>query len=230
MNMESSQYEEDRISFVNKAESLISQKMFPEALKFAEDRLAQYPSDIDARAFTNLILIEMGKISESRKILHELEQDIVRLSSGYLQAANAYHHKGLIQDAVLCYQKFIVLNPLSENSQEVAETIALLQNEENLADEELEEDDTEIIQPEFYTMTLADLYIRQGHLKMAADILAEIIKKEPANVQAKEKFDTVNAFLAKESLSVDNVESINNLINILSCWLDNIGRLKTHAA
>ncbi|MEN6331428.1 MAG: hypothetical protein ABFD57_05540 [Smithella sp.] len=228
--MESSQFKEDRISFVNQSESLISQKMFPEALKFAEDRLAQFPSDIDARVFINLIFIEMGKIEESRKILHELEQDIVTLSFGFLRAANAYHHKGLIQDAVSCYQKFIALNPLAENSQEVAETIVLLQNEENIIDEEPEEDDTEIAQPEFYTMTLADLYIRQGHLKMAADILAEVIKREPANVQAKEKFDTVNAFLAKESLSADNTEAINNLINILSCWLDNIGRLKTHAA
>lgn len=228
--MESSQYEEDRISFVNKLESLISQRMFPEALKLAENRLAQFPSDIDARVFIHLIFIEMGKMEESRKVLQELEQDTVRLSFGYLRAANTYHDKGLIQDAIFCYQKFIALNPFAENSQEVAETIALLQNDENLAEEEPEEDEAEIIQPEFYTMTLADLYIRQGHLKMAADILAGIIKREPANIQAKEKFDTVQAFLAKEPSSEDNVTPINNVIKILSCWLENIDRLKTHAA
>jgi len=228
--MENPQYQEDRISFVNQQESLISKKMFPEALKLAENRLAHFPTDIDAKVFIHLIFIEMGKMEESRQIMQELEQDTVRLSFGYLRAANTYHDKGLIQDAIFCYQKFIALNPFAENSQEVAETIALLQNDENLADEEPEEDDTEIIQPEFYTMTLADLYIRQGHLKMAADILAEIIKREPANIQAKEKFDTVNTFLAKEPSSDDNVASINNVINILSCWLENIDRLKTHAA
>ena len=81
----------------------------------------------------------------------------------------------------------------------------------------------------FYTITLADLYIKQGHLKMAADILEEIIKKEPSNVQAREKFDTINLVLAQQPSSPDTVDSINKVINILSCWLDNIGRLKTHA-
>jgi tetratricopeptide (TPR) repeat protein len=203
--------------------------MFLEALIMAEERLSRFPSDVDARAFINLTLIEMGKIEESRIILHELEKDIVRLSFGYLRAADIYRDKGLIQDAVLCYQKFISLNPLAENTREVAEKIALLQQEENIVDEDTESGDTDVTKPEFYTITLADLYIQQGHLKMAADILAEIIKMEPANIQAREKFDKVNAVLAQQSSFGDTVESINNLINILSCWLDNIGRLKQHA-
>jgi len=227
--MEKNQFEEERLIFVNQMETFMCQKMFSEALIMAEERLLRFPSDVDARAFINLTLIEMGRIEESRNILHELEKDIARLSFGYLRAADTYWDKGLIQDAVLCYQKFIALNPLSENSREVAEKIALLQREEYLADEDAESDIADSPGPEFYTITLADLYIQQGHPKMAADILAEIIKREPANVQAREKFDTVNAALTQKSSFGDTVELTNNLINILSCWLDNIGRLKQHA-
>ena len=64
---------------------------------------------------------------------------------------------------------------------------------------------------------------------MAADILTEIIKREPANVQARVKLDTVKAAIALKSSPGDTVPSVNNLIKTLSCWLENIGRLKKHA-
>ncbi|MEN6375239.1 MAG: tetratricopeptide repeat protein [Smithella sp.] len=228
--MENKQFEENSLIFVNQMEALISRKMFPEALSLAEERLAKFPSDLDARVFINSTLIEMGRIEESRNVLNGLEKDIIKLSFGYLRAADNYYNKGIIQDAIFCYQKFIALNPHSENSLEVTEKIALLQQEGNTACEEgIEEDKDDAAKPEFYTMTLADLYIKQGHLKMAADILEEIIKREPSNVQAREKMDTINVVLAQKPLSPDAVDSTNKVINILSCWLDNIGRLKTHA-
>lgn len=227
--MKNKPFEENSLIFVNQMEALISRKMFPEALSMAEERLAKFPSDVDARVYINSILIETGRIEESRNLLNELEKDIIKLSFGYLRAADNYYNKGIIQDAILCYQKFIALNPHSENSPEVTEKIALLQQEGIPACEDIEEDKDDAAKPEFYTMTLADLYIKQGHLKMAADILEEIIKREPSNIQAREKFDTIKVFLAQEPSSPDAVDSINKVINILSCWLDNIGRLKTHA-
>jgi len=129
----------------------------------------------------------------------------------------------------MCYQKFLSLNPHAENFGEVAEKIALLQREESRALEVDESDSADISKPEFYTITLAELYIQQGHLKMAADILAEIIKREPSNVQARVKLDTVEAALVLKSSPGGTVALTDNLINILSCWLDNIGRLKKHA-
>jgi tetratricopeptide (TPR) repeat protein len=227
--MGNNQFEEDRLIFVNQMEIFVSQKMFAEALIMAEERLSRFPSDADARASINLTLIELGRFEESRNVLHELEKDIIRLSFGYLRAADTYRDKGLMQDAVFCYQKFLSLNPHAENSREVSEKIAQLQREECLASEVPESDSTSMAKPEFYTMTLAELYIQQGHPKMAADILAEIMKREPANVQARVKLDSVEAALALKSSSGDDVALTNNLINILSCWLDNIGRLKNHA-
>jgi len=228
--MKNKPFEENSLIFVNQMEALISRKMFPEALSMAEERLVKFPSDVDARVFINSILIETGRIEESRNVLNGLEKDIKKLSFGYLRAADTYYNKGIIQDAILCYQKFIALNPHSENSSEISEKITLLQQEENSARKGIDEDiidDT--AKPEFYTITLADLYIKQGHLKMAADILEEIIKREPSNIHAREKFDTIKVVLAQEPSSPDAVDSINKVINILSCWLDNIGRLKTHA-
>ncbi len=227
--MENNQIEEDRLVFVNQMEMFLRDKRLSEALSMAEERLSRLPLDIDARAFINLVLIVMGRIEESRNILQGLEKDIARLSFVYLQAADSYREKGLNQDAVLCYQKFLSLNPLAENSREVAEKIALLKNAEPVADEVDESGDADSPGPEFYTLTLADLYIKQGHSKMAVDILTEIIKREPANVQARVKLDTVKAVLALKSSSGGSAASTNNLIKTLSCWLENLGGLKKHA-
>ncbi|PKN77453.1 MAG: hypothetical protein CVU52_00440 [Deltaproteobacteria bacterium HGW-Deltaproteobacteria-10] len=227
--MESNQLEEDRLLFINQMETFLQDKRLPEALIKAEERLARLPGDIDARAYINLVLIAMGRIEESRDILLGLEKNITALSLVYLHSADAYWEKGLNQDAVLCYSKFLSLNPLAENSRDVAEKIARLKNAEALADEVDESGDADSPGLELYTLTLADLYIKQGHSKMALDILTEIIKREPANVQARVKLDTVKAAIALKSSSGDSVAATNNLIKTLSCWLNNIGGLKKHA-
>lgn len=229
--MENNQLEENDLNFVNRMETFVHQKAFTEILRNAEERLLRLPADVAARFFINLALIEMDRIEESRKILHELEKDIIRLSLGYLRAADAYREKGLSQDAVMCYQKFLSLNPHSEKSREVAEKIALLQIDENLADEISETESTNNPAPEFYTLTLADLYIQQGHPKMAADILVKIIEREPSNIQARVKLDTLKAAVALKSSSdsSDTAASTDYLIYTLSCWLDNISRLKKNA-
>ena len=227
--MENNQFEEDRLIFVNQMESFLHQKMLQEALNMAEERLSRLPLDVDARAFINLTLIEMGRIEESRDVLYRLEKDFTKLAFVYLRAADVYREKGLNSDAVLCYQKFLSLNPLSEYSRQVAENISLLQEEKPLADLVDESGDADMPKPEFYTITLADLYIRQGHLKMAAEVLTEIITRDPANAQARAKLDTVKAAILLKSSPGGTVLLTNNLIKTLSCWLENIDRLKKRA-
>lgn len=229
--MENNQLEENDLIFVNRMETLMRQKMFPEALKNAEERLSRFPADVNAKFFINLTLIEMGRIEESREVLHELERDIITLSLCYLRTADAYREKGFVQDAILSYQKFLSLNPLSEKSKEVAELITLLQKGEYLADENDETESTNNQTPEFYTLTLADLYIQQNHPKMAADILAKIIEREPSNVQAREKLDMLKAAFTLQSSSDNSNAAVSTdyLINTLSCWLENISRLKKNA-
>lgn len=176
----------------------------------------------------------MDDIEELRNKIGELDKDVIRLSFIYLQAADTYRERGLGRDAVLCYQKFLSLNPFAENSKEIFAKIALLQEDEKLIDDIAESDESNGENspgPEFYTMTLAELYIKQGHVKMAEEILIEIIKKEPDNNKAKEKLNALKAVLAQNSSSVvDNAAGAKNLINILTCWLNNIERLKSHAS
>jgi Tfp pilus assembly protein FimV len=84
--------------------------------------------------------------------------------------------------------------------------------------------------PEFYTVTLADLYIKQGHFKMAAEVLEKILEEEPENVLARTKLDTITTAIALKSPVNGDIVQSDNLAKTLSCWLENINRLKKHAA
>lgn len=226
--MKNNQMEEEHLVFVSQMEDLLRRNMLSQALNMAEERLAIFPLDAEARGFLNQILIEMDRIEESRNNLHALEEDLQKLSFIYLRAADAYGDKALYQDAISCYKKFLCLNPFSEYSLKIDKKIALLQKETGEV-EASDADDTEMPGPEFYTITLADLYIKQGHLDMAADVLMEIIKSEPDNVQARARLDTVKATMAERTPAGRVTTSNDKVLKTLSSWLTNVNRLKTHA-
>jgi len=227
IRMQTNKFEEDRLIFVHQMESLLQKKMLTEALAMAEARLAAYSTDVDSLVFINRILIELGRIEQSRSVLRELEKNISGLSFVFLRTADYYRETELNQDALLCYQKFLELNPLSDCSSQVAEIIQSLEKEVVPAASD-ESGSADMPRPESYTITLAELYLQQGHLTMAGNILAEIIARDPANVQAKAKLDSVEALLALKKSSGKTLPAANNLIGTLSCWLENIGRLKKH--
>jgi predicted Zn-dependent protease len=121
------------------------------------------------------------------------------------------------------------LNPISEQAAEIAEKLALLDKQESDA---LDIDDSgieNIPKPEFFTITLAELYIKQGHLQMAREVLGEIIKKEPGNINAAARLDSVKAAMSKVETVSDEHDGSDNLVQTLSCWLENIDGLSAHA-
>ena len=88
------------------------------------------------------------------------------------------------------------------------------------------------VAPDFYTTTLAELYIRQGHLDMALDVLGEILKREPENRMAADRLNDVMAMKhdgirEKTSLLMEQNEVV---IRELTKWLENIYRSRSHAS
>lgn len=228
--MDNNNAEKDRMNFLDQAEDLLQHNMFSEALSLAEARLARLPLDVDASVIAGNVFIGMGRVDDARDILREVEEIISGLSLIYVRMGDIYVKKGFYRDAVICYQKYISLNPTSDKVKEVVGKIALLEQEEPFITDIDSTDNENTPKPEFFTVTLADLYIQQGHFKMAAEVLEKILEKEPENVLARTKLDTVTTAIAlKSSVNGDIVQS-DNLAETLSCWLENINRLKKHAA
>jgi tetratricopeptide (TPR) repeat protein len=228
--MENNTFEKDRSNFLSEAEILLEQNKLMEAFNLAKERLRSFPADADAHVVAGNSLLGMGRVDEARDVLQEVGEIISGLSLVYDRMGDIYRKKGFHQDAAVCYEKFISLHPGAEDARKVIEKMILLEQEDQPVPEVGMIYDENIPDPELFTVTLAELYIKQGHLQVAAEILKEIIEREPQNSQAVAKLDSLTAELApKSSASAKFVES-NNLIKTLSSWLKNIDRLKMHAA
>jgi tetratricopeptide (TPR) repeat protein len=172
----------------------------------------------------------MGRVDEARDVLRKVEEIISGLSLVFERMGDIYRKKGFHQDAAVCYEKFISLHPSAEDARRVIEKMILLEQEDQPVPEVGMIYDENIPDPELFTVTLAELYIKQGHLQVAAEILKEIICREPQNIQAVAMLGSLNAALDQKSSASEKFVESNNLIKALSSWLKNIDRLKIHAA
>ena len=228
--MKNNTLDKDRSNFLYEAEKLLEQNKLPEAFNLAGERLRSFPADADAYVVAASALLGMGRVDEAHDVLQEVGEIISGLAFVYDRLGDIYRKKGFHQDAAVCYEKFISLHPGAEDARKVIEKMILLEQEDQPVPEVGMIYDENIPDPELFTVTLAELYLKQGHLQVAAEILKEIISREPQNSQAMTKLDSLMAELTpKSSVSAKFVES-NNLIKILSSWLKNIDRLKMHAA
>jgi tetratricopeptide (TPR) repeat protein len=224
--MENNYSKENYQNFSDQVENLLQQNLLPQALTVVEKRLKQFPLDTDTNVIACDVLVRMGRLDDVRGILSKFDDLISGL---YAHAGDIYQKHGFTSDAVICYRKSIVLNPTAGHAKEIREKLILCEQEEPQQEDMVEPDDLNLPRPEFYTVTLADLYIKQGHLQMAAEVLQDIIRKEPANVQARAKFDTVKAAIALKTMADSKTANAGELLNILSSWLENVSRIKEHA-
>ena len=81
------------------------------------------------------------------------------------------------------------------------------------------------VEPLITTVTLAELYLRQGHLRLAERVLEKILRQEPRNEKATELLREVRDRLQPEG-SVQRQAAVKAE---LSRWLDNIARMRGHA-
>ena len=225
--MEKNTSGKNNINFLNEAEMLLEQNNFSDALNLARERLRLMPADADAYVIAASALIGMGRSDEARDILKDVGMIISDLSFVYDRIGDVYRKNGFHQDAAFSYEQFLSLHPGAEDARIVIEKMTLLDQEDHPVNENGVMDE-KIPEPDSFTVTLADLYIQQGHFPEARRILEEIIKKEPQNVQATTKLDMIKSAFESSS-PVSKKFDTDKLIKVLSSWLQNIDRLKVHA-
>ena len=223
-------FEEDRSNFLDETEKLFRQNKLQEIFDLAQKRLKYLPADGDAHVVACNALLCLGRVEESREVLIRVGDIISGLSLVYDRMGDIYRKNGYHQDAAVCYEKFISMRPGAEEARRGIEKMILLEQEDKPVNEVAMMHDENIPNPKLFTVTLAELYIKQGHLQIAAEILKEIISKEPQNGQAAAMLNSLNTKLsAKASTEVKSTES-EKVIKTLSSWLKNIDRLKMNAA
>jgi len=216
---------QERSAFLEEMETFLKQGDDETALALAELRLKRMPGDMDARIAICRVRIRQGRLEEAKAMLQEMEGTLASLSQIYAAMGDVCLKEGMQESAQTFYRKFISLNPESSLSREIAERLTAMDAMRG-PDAEREEEEAAQVPSDLQTVTLAELYIRQGHLRPAAEVLEAIIRKDPAQEKAAAMLREVWEMIFRQ----ESAQRYAGVIAELSRWLDNIGRLRSHAA
>ena len=223
--MENTNFDDNRVDFIREASVLLESNNLIEAINLAAERLRNYPVDVDAIGVYCEALIRLGRLEEIRNLLNEVAEIISGYNMIYERAGDVCRDYGFYQEAAACYEKFISLRPDAERSRDIISKMSFLEQEDRPA-AGIHSTDQHAPEQDFYTLTMAQLYIKQGHVQDAEKVLETIIKNEPDNAQAMAMLENLKESQWVQSPSFKN----DHVIQILSSWLKNIERLKCNAA
>jgi tetratricopeptide (TPR) repeat protein len=215
----------ERKQFLAEMEECLGRNELPTVLSLAQERLKKRPGDLEARIVICRARLLQGNLDEAREMLEDTEQIITGLSHVYASLGEICLKRGMREAAEGYYEKFRALNSGSPLAREIAERLD--EGEENREpDGEMEPEGAAEVPPDFQTVTLAELYIRQGHLQLAEELLEKIIAEGPESERAAVLLKKVREQLCGTVSS----PSDTGVVAELSHWLENIGRLRGNAA
>ena len=218
------EYEQERKAFLAQLEGCLDRNEPQAALDLARERLRLSPGDPDARVGICRALIRLGRIGEAGEVLEEVEEIIANLSQIYACMGDVCIKKGMEDSAEEFYRRSMILNPGTHWARDILEKLKGVE-EPRGTDEGRKTEEDAGIPADFRTATLAELFIRQGHLRPAEELLEKIIGQEPQNEKAAGLLQEVRSRMRAGA----SEERHAGIITELSRWLDNIGRVRGHA-
>lgn len=220
--------EEKRDRSWGEAEALFASDDLPALLELAVARLAQWPGDLPARMWLCRVRIRQGELAEAREILQGIGAELKSLGALHFPFAELCLTRGLPEEAADHYEQFIRLNPGTPDAFAAAERLQEIGSRDDAAartGEAPEAAGAEEVPLDFQTVTLAELYIRQGHLAQAAELLEAILRRDPQQPGAAEKLREV-----RQRLQPAEESSPAAVAAELARWLQNVDRLRPHHA
>ena len=212
--------------FIAQAESWLDQGLQKEAQDYALNWLERFPDDAEARVILCQAWTRMGKLDKVKKLLQEVDEAIFGMSVIYAKMGDICQRSGLNQEAITFYRKFLDLNPNSPITNEVAEKLHSLAPSSERIMPQAEEEQPQHSLSVMRTVTIAELYIKQGHSDLAAEILEEIIKKDRTNQRALAMLREIRG----GDVQPEKGAQPDAVLRELNRWLSNIDRIRSYAA
>jgi tetratricopeptide (TPR) repeat protein len=213
---------QERKRFLTEMEAYLGRNELRAVLNLAQARLKKMPGDLEARIVICRARLQQGRFDEARDMLSEMEEVLAGFSRIYASMGDICLKRGMEKEADDFYRRFRILSPEEAPVQDILDCLEGL-GEKTPEEGSAEEDE---VPSDFQTVTLAELYIRQGHLVQARDVLEKIVGNEPQNEKAGLLLGEVRGRIEREA-----AEKLRQKVAAeLSRWLDNIGRLRGHAA
>lgn len=195
-------------------------------LDLAYKRLEAIPGDMDARAAICRALLLQGRVDEARGMIGTMESALSGLFDLYADVGKLYAKKGLDREAEVFYRKYAAFHPEApldwKTRSDNPEEPAILEDNDDL---EGDEEGIVGVSAEFETPTLAALYLRQGHIEQAQEMLERIVARDPSNERAR------LLLIDARRMRGQNEEKQKNAVIVatLERWLARMERVRCHA-
>jgi len=183
--------------FLEGVDALLNRGDYLTILSLAESRLKGMPGDLDARIAIARVWIEQGRFEEAGEILREMEEILASLSLVYISMGDIYLKKGMTEPAHDFYRTYVSLNPDTPMAREISERLTGVSQQQATDPGAIAEKEViKGVPDRLQTVTLAELYARQGHLRMAEEILEAILSRGPHHAKAAEMLREIRGRIA----------------------------------
>ena len=190
---------QERKAFLEATGAFLDKSDYLTVLSLAESRLKRTPGDLDARIVICRVWIEQERFEEAGEMLLEMEDILASLSQIYTRMGDIYLKKGMPESAQVFYRMYVSLNPDTPVAREISERIEDVSQQQATDDGAIaEKEEAARVPDDFQTVTLAELYARQGHLRMAEEILEAILNKGPYHPKAADMLREVRERIATQ--------------------------------
>ncbi|OPY84428.1 MAG: Tetratricopeptide repeat protein [Syntrophus sp. PtaU1.Bin208] len=221
----------DRVSFLSEAQTMLDQGAYENALQSAKQWLDQNPGDVDALIIQCHACMRLGKLEEATSLVEDVEMVVLGLSRVFACMGDICFKGGLNQEAVKFYRRFMALNPDADLSRDVSGKLRILEEDQGnlLREFRAVEAPEPPIAASLQTLTMVDLYIRQGHLDAAESLLKQILIKTPDDSAVQEKLRDVLAAKSALEKKAIQIRQREKVIQTLNRWLNSLQKRRRYA-
>jgi tetratricopeptide (TPR) repeat protein len=204
--------------FRGQARSYLDNGQYSLSLNLAKERLIANPDDIPATVIACRSCLGMGNIQAARNFLTRLDAVNGDLSQLFKNFGDVYRQQGDEGQARIFYKKSAALFPDGGDDAAAPST----GDDDPEGDEGLQDRPLDL-STDFQTLTMADLYIRQGHHEGAREILEAILARDPHHKEARQQLDELQG-LINGKISDLPIDKKTTVVHELSQWLNKLGR------
>jgi len=204
--------ENKRAEFVALAKSCISRGDWDRLERLARERLSLYPNDREALFALAQAFLGRNDYEKAGESLCDFSSAESRITAVYRKLGDLYLSRKEWEKALYYYERCLLLLPASQVAKLLGELVARLVEEVEV------EPATGEIPADFQTMSLADLYVKQGHLREALEVLQSMMEKDPTNEKIRDRIEGVKALLGVG----EDEEREKSIVAELDRWLKNI--------
>ena len=216
----------DRDEFIAQTDNYLACGLFEKALDLSQERLKICPGDVDALMVVCQSWLGLDDLEKAIRAFAALDQMHRRLTVLYKAMGDACLKRNHKHEAVTYFQKGMILFPEAFEVPQLSQMIKdVLDDGKSETADDAVGDGTHAVSPDFYTVTMADLYIKQGHLDLALEILEAIKKQDPQNEMVMERLREVKIQMGAH-LEIPAQRQSSAIVGELSKWLNNIGKIR----